>query len=129
MVFVERSFSIFRLFSNSFLEQQSYSVPFFVSFFILIIFQGVRVVMFMEDTNYKQQPVHNVFPGSLSSRSSSGSTPGPTVTTPASPPSQPVSLPENNTLAQAISRALAESLPPLLSALREIQVAGTQTWP
>ena len=50
---------------------------------------------------------------------SSPSTPAPTVNTPASLPSQPVSLPDTSTLAQAISRALAESLPPLLSSLRD----------
>ena len=49
----------------------------------------------------------------------SPSTPAPTVNTPASPPSQPVSLPDTGALAQAISRALAESLPPLLSSLRD----------
>ena len=58
-------------------------------------------------------------PVTSSSPSPSGSTPAPTVNTPASPPSQPVSLPDTNTLAQAISRALAESLPPLLSSLRD----------
>ena len=50
---------------------------------------------------------------------SSPSTPAPTVNTPASPPSQPVSLPDTSALAQAISRALAESLPPLLSSPRD----------
>ena len=64
-------------------------------------------------------------PVNTSSRSASGSTPAPTVNTPASPPSQPVSLPENNALAQAISRALAESLPPLLSALRDSSGGNT----
>ena len=58
-------------------------------------------------------------PVTASSPSSSGSTPAPTVNTPASPPSQPVSLPDTKALAQAISRALAESLPPLLSSLRD----------
>ena len=47
-----------------------------------------------------------------SSHSSCGSTP-------VSPPSQPVSLPDNNSLAQAISMALAESLPSLLSSCRD----------
>jgi len=60
---------------------------------------------------------------SLSSRSSS--TPAPPVNTPASPPSQPVSLPDNNSLAQAISRALAESLPPLLSFPRDSSGGNT----
>ena len=58
-------------------------------------------------------------PVTASSPSSSGSTPAPTVNTPASPPSQPVSLPDTSALAQAISRALAESLPPLLSSLQD----------
>ena len=53
-----------------------------------------------------------------SSHSGSGSSPAPTVNTPASPLSQPVSLPENNTSAEAIPRALAESLLLLLSTLR-----------
>ena len=47
-----------------------------------------------------------------SSHSSCGSTP-------VSPPSQPVSRPDNNSLAQAISMALAESLPSLLSSCRD----------
>ena len=58
-------------------------------------------------------------PVTASSRSASDSTPAPPVNTPASPPSQPVSLPDNNSLAQAISRALAEPLPTLLSSLRD----------
>ena len=64
-------------------------------------------------------------PVTASSRSSSVSTPAPTVNTPASPPRQPVSLPENNALAQAISRTLAESLPPLLSALQDSSGGNT----
>ena len=59
------------------------------------------------------------------SRSGSGSTPAPPVNTPASPPSQPVSLLDNNSLAQAISKALAESLPPLLSSLRDSSGGNT----
>lgn len=39
--------------------------------------------------------------------------------TPASPPSQHVSLSDNNSLARAISMALAESLPSLLSSCRD----------
>ena len=58
-------------------------------------------------------------PVTASSSPSSGSIPAPTVNTPASPPSQPVSLPDTSALAQAISRALEESLPPLLSSLRD----------
>ena len=58
-------------------------------------------------------------PVTTSSRSASGSTPAPPVNTRASPPSQPVSLPDNHSLAQAISRSLAESLPTLLSSLRD----------
>ena len=58
-------------------------------------------------------------PVTTSSPSSSGSTPAPTVNTLASPPSQPVSLPDNNASAQAIQRTLAESLPLLLSSLRD----------
>ena len=58
-------------------------------------------------------------PVTASSPPSSGCTPAPTVNTPASPPSQPVSLSDTNALAQAISRTLAESLPPLLSSLRD----------
>ena len=60
-----------------------------------------------------------------SSRSGSSSTRASLVNTPASPPSQPVSLLDNNSLAQAISRALTESLPPLLSSLRDS--SGTNT--
>ena len=66
-------------------------------------------------------------PVTASSPSSSGSTPAPTVNTPASPPSQPVSLPDTNALAQAISRALAESLPPLLSSLRDSSGGNSNT--
>ena len=79
----------------------------------------MRVVTFIQDANHEQQLVHYVSPVTSSSPSPSGSTPAPTVNTPASPPSQPVSLPDTNALAQAISRALAESLPPLLSSLRD----------
>ena len=60
-----------------------------------------------------------------SSRSGSGSTPAPPGNTPTSPPSQPLSLPDNNALAQAIWRALAESLPPLLSSLRDSSDGNT----
>ncbi|CAH3169850.1 unnamed protein product [Porites lobata] len=66
-------------------------------------------------------------PVTASSPSSSGSTPAPTVNTSASPPSQPVSLPDTNALAQAISRALAESLPPLLSSLRDSSGGNSNT--
>ena len=65
-----------------------------------------------QTTNNSLSTMSSLVTASLSSRS--GSTPAPPVNTPASPPSQPVSLPDNNSLAQAISRALAESLPPLL---------------
>ena len=57
-------------------------------------------------------------PVTASSRSGTNSSPAPAVSTPASQLSQPVSLPDNNSLAQAISRALAESLPLLLSSLQ-----------
>ena len=53
-----------------------------------------------------------------SSHSSCGSTP-------VSPPSQPVSLPDNNSLAQAISIALTESLPSLLSSCRDSSGGNT----
>ena len=58
-------------------------------------------------------------PVTASSSSSSGSTPAPLVNTPASPPSETVSLPDNNSLAQAITRAFAESLPSVLSSLQD----------
>ena len=64
-------------------------------------------------------------PVTASSLSCSGSTPAPLVNTPASPPSQPVSLPDNNSLAQAFSRALADSLPSLLSSLRDYSGRNT----
>ena len=41
------------------------------------------------------------------------------ASTSVSPPSQPVSRPDNNSLARAISMALAESLPSLLSSCRD----------
>ena len=53
------------------------------------------------------------------------STPAPLLNTPASPPSQPVSLPDNNSLAQAISRPLAELLPSLLSSLQNSSGGST----
>ena len=71
----------------------------------------------MRTTNNSLSTMYS--PVTASSPSSSGCTPAPTVNTPASPPSQPVSLPDTNALAQAISRTLAESLPPLLSSLRD----------
>ena len=58
-------------------------------------------------------------PVATSSHSGSGLSPAPVIDTPAPPLSQPVYLPDNNSLTQAISRALAESLPPLLSSLRD----------
>ena len=64
-------------------------------------------------------------PVTASSLSRSGSTPAPPVNTPALPPSQPVSLPDNNSLTQAFSRALADSLPSLLSSLREYSGGNT----
>ena len=64
-------------------------------------------------------------PVTASSHSRSSSTPAPPVNTPASPPSQPVSLPDNNSLAQAFSRALADSLPSLLSSLRDYSGGNT----
>ena len=60
-----------------------------------------------------------------SSHSRSGSTPSPPVNTPASPPSQHVSLPDNNSLAQAFSRALVDSLPSLLSSLGDYSGGNT----
>ena len=64
-------------------------------------------------------------PVTASSRSGSSSTRAPLVNTPASPPSQPVFLLNNNSLAQAISRALTESLHLLLSSLRDSSGANT----
>ena len=64
-------------------------------------------------------------PVTASSHSCSGSTPAPPVNTPASPPSQPVSLPDNNSLAQAFSRVLMDSLPSLLSSLRDYSGGNT----
>ena len=64
-------------------------------------------------------------PVTASSHSGSDSTPAPPLNTPASPPSQPVSLPDNNSLAQAISRALVELLPSLLSSLQDSSGGST----
>ena len=64
-------------------------------------------------------------PITASLHSSRGSTPAPPVNTPASPPSQPVSLPDNNSLAQAFSRALTDSLPSLLSSLQDYSGGNT----
>ena len=64
-------------------------------------------------------------PVTASSHSGSGSTPAPPLNTPASPPSQPVSLPDNNSLAQAISRALAELLPSLPFSLQDSSGGST----
>ena len=119
--FGERSFSIFRIFSDSFWSNSPT-----VCLFLSHVFSKACVSSHswrMRTTNNSLSTMSSPVP--VSSRSSSGSTPAPTVATPASPPSQPVSLPENNALAQAISRALAESLPPLLSALRDSSGGNT----
>ena len=57
---------------------------------------------------------------------SCGSTPAPPVNTPVSARSQPVSLPDNNCFARAISRALVESLPLLLSSLQDSSGGNTK---
>ena len=95
------------------------SVLFLVSFFCQLFFKAcVSSRSFrMRTTNNSLSTMYS--PVTASSPPSSGCTPAPTVNTPASPPSQPVSLPDTSALAQAISRALAESLPPLLSSLRD----------
>ena len=121
---MERSFRVFRLFSDSF-GATVLQCAFLVSF-LFQLFSNACVSSRswrMRTTNNSLSTMSSPVPAS--SRSSSGSTPAPTVNTPASPPSQPVSLPENNALAQAISRALAESLPPLLSALRDSSGGNT----
>ena len=92
---------------------------FLVSLFFQLFFKA-----YVSSRSFRMRTTNNSMstmssPVTASSPSSSGSTPAPTVNTPASPPSQPVSLPDTSTLAQAISRALAESLPPLLSSLRD----------
>ena len=92
---------------------------FLVSFFFQLFFKAC-----VSSHSFRMQTTNNSLstmssPVTSSSPSPSGSTPAPTVNTPASPPSQPVSLPDTSALAQAISRALAESLPPLLSSLRD----------
>ena len=100
---------------------------FLVSFFFQLFFKAC-----LSSRSFRMRTTNNSLstmssPVTASSPSSSGSSPAPTVNTPASLPSQPVSLPDTSALAQAISRALAESLPPLIPSLREM--AGTQTWP
>ena len=127
VVFGERSFSVFRPFSDSFWSN-SPTVCLFLYPFLSHVFSKACVSSRswrMRTTNNSLSTMSSPVPAS--SRSSSGSTPVPTVATPASPPSQPVSLPENNALAQAISRALAESLPPLLCALRDSSGGNTNT--
>ena len=123
--FIERLCS--GLWSGSFSVFSSFIVIFGAAVLqrVFSIFQGVHVVTFFKDANYRQQLVYNVFCSTASSRSGSGSTPAPPGNTPTSPPSQPLSLPDNNSLAQAIWRALAESLPPLLSSLRDSSGGNT----
>ena len=117
------SFSVFSSFSAWFgaaVLQRAFSCILFIS-----TFQGVRVIMFFQDANHKQQFVYDVFSCYRIFGSRSGSTVAPPVNTLASPPSQSVSLPDNNSLAQAISRALAESLLLLLSFPRDSSGGNT----
>ena len=121
------SFSVFRLFFSDLLERQSYSVLFLYPFVFHLFFKacGSSRSSGMRTTNNSLSTMSS--PVTASSPSSSGSTLAPTVNTSASPPSQPVSLPDTNALAQAISRALADSLPPLLSSLRDSSGGNSNT--
>ena len=125
MVFVERSFSVFRLFSDSFWSNSPTvclsCILFNFNYFPRCACRHVRGGCELRTTACPQCLPR--FPRLLIFLR--GFTPAPTVTTPASLPSQPVSLPENNALTQAISRALAESPPLLLSALRDSSGGNT----
>lgn len=100
-------FFVFSIFGAAVL-QRIFLYPF------LSIHQGVQLVTFFQNANRKQQLVYDVFSGYCIFTFQMWSTP-------VSPPSQPVSQPENNSLAQAISMALAESLPSLLSSSSRFQ--------
>ena len=93
------------------------------SFFNLSRHASRHIFFRMRTTNNSLHTMSS--PVTASSLSCSGSTPAPLVNTPASPPGQPVSLPDNNSLAQAFSRALADSLPSLLSSLRDYSGRNT----
>lgn len=114
-------FSIFLAFHL--FEQQSYSVFFLLSFFNLSRLASRHVSFRMQTTNNSSSTMSSPVTALLHSRS--GSTPAPLANTPAPPPSQPVSLLDNNSLAQAISRALADSFPSLLSSLRDYSGGNT----
>ena len=110
------SFSVFSSFSARFrtaVLQRAFSCILFFQFF----------KAYVSSCSFRTQTTNN----SLSTMSSPV-TPAPPVNTPASQPSQPVSLPDNNYLARAISRALAESLPLLLSFPRDSS-GGNTTMP
>ena len=109
--------------SISSISIQSYSTFSLVSFFNLSRRASRHVSFRMQTTNHSLSTMSS--PVTASSHSCSGSTLAPPVNTPAPPPSQPVSVPDDNSLAQAISRALADSLPSLLSSLRDYSGGNT----
>ena len=103
---------------------------FFVERLCSGLWSGCFSVFCFRHISFRMRTTNNTLstmssPVTASSHSRSGSTPAPPVNTPASPPSQPVSLPDNNSLAQAFSRALADSLPSLLSSLRDYSGGNT----